>query len=368
MTDALANPNSPPPDAPAARSLAAADEDAGLRLDRFLARRLPDLSRSRLTELIRQGQVSEEHADREHDGESRGAANGRTIVDPAHRVKSGDSFFIALPEPQPAGPEAEDIPLNIVYEDKALVVVDKPAGLVVHPAAGHWTGTLVNALIAHCGDSLSGIGGVKRPGIVHRLDKDTSGLLVVAKTDASHIGLAEQFADHGREGPLERSYLALVWGAPPKHQGAVVTRIGRDPHNRQKMKVLKEGGKEAITHYRILETFTLRGAGPRIGPGAPLASLVECRLETGRTHQIRVHMAHLACPVMSDATYASGFLSKNRALPEDVQSAIMTLNRQALHATVLGFEHPYTGKALRFESTVPCDMARLLRVLQGRAS
>jgi 23S rRNA pseudouridine1911/1915/1917 synthase len=333
--------------------LAAAEEDAGLRLDRFLALRLPDISRSRLADLIKQGQVT-----------SGQETTGRTIVEPSYRVKPGDEFSVTLPEPEPAEPAGEAIPLTVVYEDASLIVIDKPAGLVVHPAAGHWTGTLVNALIAHCGDSLSGIGGIKRPGIVHRLDKDTTGVMVVAKTDAAHNALAQQFADHGREGPLERTYIALVWDAPPRPLGTIVTRIGRDPNHRQKMKVLAEGGKEAITHYRLMETFALKGVNPGV---TILASLVECQLETGRTHQIRVHMAHLACPVIGDPVYASGYQSKKRALPEDVQSAIMSLNRQALHAAVLGFEHPRTGKLKRFEAEIPDDMACVLRILKGRS-
>jgi 23S rRNA pseudouridine1911/1915/1917 synthase len=331
------------------RMLAASEEDAGLRLDRFLARRLPVLSRSRLASLIKQGQVN---------------SGGRTITEPSRQVKSGEEFRIFLPEPEPAAPAGEDIPLDVVHEDSALIVINKPAGLVVHPAAGHWTGTLVNAVIARCGDSLSGIGGVRRPGIVHRLDKDTTGLLVVAKTDRAHNALAAQFADHGREGPLERRYLALVWGAPPRPYGVAATRIGRDPHNRQKMKVLHEGGKEAITHYRLVETFALRGTKPGL---TAVASLVECRLETGRTHQIRVHMAHLACPVIGDPVYASGFESKKRALPEDVRSAIISLDRQALHAAVLGFEHPLSGETVRFEVGLPGDMSCVLRVFKDCA-
>lgn len=332
------------------RALIAAEDDGGLRLDRFLAGRLPDLSRSRLADLIRQGQV---------------ASGGHTIIEPSHRVKPGEAFRVALPEPVPAQPVGEDIPLAIRYEDEQIIVIDKPAGLVAHPAAGHWTGTLVNALIAHCGDSLSGVGGVRRPGIVHRLDKDTTGLMVVAKTDAAHKALAAQFADHGREGPLDRRYLALVWGAPPRPQGEVAARIARDPHNRLKMKVVREGGKEALTHYRVTETFCEN----KVKKGSSVvASLVECLLKTGRTHQIRVHMAHLACPVVGDPTYSSGFHSKNRALPDPVRSAIMALDRQALHAWVLGFAHPTTGKPMRFESPVPDDMICVSRALRAHAS
>ena len=212
-----------------------------------------------------------------------------------------------MPPPEPAEPAAEHIPLNVVYEDTDIIVIDKPAGLVVHPAAGHASGTLVNALIAHCGDSLSGIGGVKRPGIVHRLDKDTSGLMVVAKNDAAHQSLAAQFADHGRTGPLERGYLAFAWGAFDRPKGTIEAPIDRHPHSRTKMAV-RGGGREAVTHWQTLEKFP--GAG-----GKPAASLVACRLTTGRTHQIRVHLAHAGHPLLGDATYATGFKTKAAQLP-----------------------------------------------------
>ena len=325
-------------------SLTANADDKGQRLDRFIAGQLPELSRSRVCDLIKQGHVSGPHC---------------TIVEPDYRVKPADVFNIHVPEAAPAEPAPEDIRLNVLYEDDALIVIDKPAGLVVHPAAGHWSGTLVNALIAHCGDSLSGIGGVKRPGIVHRLDKDTTGVMVAVKTDAAHRGLAGQFADHGREGNLTRRYLALVWGAPSPLKGVIGTNIGRHPTNRLKMAVLRNGGKIAITDYNVNSVL------PKVikNHARPLASLVECTLRTGRTHQIRVHMAHIGHPIIGDALYAGGFRSKTRALPEDARSAIVPMTRQALHAAVLGFNHPISGKYLQFQSELPGDMREIIDAL-----
>ena len=317
---------------------AEADADAeGQRLDRFLTMRLPELSRTRVQSLIKEGQVS---------------LGGATIVDVKYRVKPGDRFELGLPPavaPEPAG---EAIPLDIVYEDDALVIIDKPAGLVVHPGAGHATGTLVNALIAHCGASLSGIGGVARPGIVHRLDKDTSGLLVVAKTDRAHRALAKQFADHGRTGELERGYLALVWGAPSRPHGTIDAAVGRHPTSRTKMAVVPGKGREAVTHWRVVETF---GRGPE-----PIASLIECTLETGRTHQVRVHLAHIGHPLIGDPLYAQGFKSKLRKLPEALASKLARLDRQALHAEHLAFVHPTSGTLLKFNSPLPADLAEIV--------
>jgi 23S rRNA pseudouridine1911/1915/1917 synthase len=325
-------------------SVTASDADEGQRLDRFLATQLPDISRSRARDLILDGMVS-------------GAS--RTIVEPDYRVKPDEAFVVAIPEPVAAEPEPENITLSVLYEDAALIVIDKPAGLVVHPAPGNWSGTLVNALIAHCGDSLSGIGGVKRPGIVHRLDKDTSGVMVVAKTDAAHHGLAEQFADHGREGELHRLYQALVWGVPLPRRHTVTTYIGRHGSNRTKMAVVKNGGKLAVTDYNVSKML------PELGKGQakPVASLVECTLRTGRTHQIRVHMAHIGHPVIGDPLYGTGFRSKTRALPVSVQSAIFQHTRQALHAAELGFLHPMSGKYVQFRSELPSDMLELLDAL-----
>jgi 23S rRNA pseudouridine1911/1915/1917 synthase len=331
---------------PKHRIVIASPGDAGARLDKVLASGLPDLTRSRIQALVRQGQV---------------ALDGVAVEEPGHRVKPGETYTVVLPEPEPAEPEPEHIPLAVVHEDKHLIVIDKPAGLVVHPAAGHASGTLVNALIAHCGASLSGIGGVRRPGIVHRLDKDTSGLLVVAKTDAAHQGLSEQFAAHGHDGRLERRYQAFVWGAPVRPAGSVDAPLGRGTRNRTRMAVVRErAGRHAVTHYRLLETF-------HDGNGQPLASHLELTLETGRTHQIRVHMAHLGLPVIGDPVYAAGFASSAGRLSAGAQEALRHLGRQALHAAHLGFEHPVNGRKLRFDSALPDDIEALRRALATAA-
>jgi len=244
-----------------------------------------------------------------------------------------------------------------VFEDSDIIVIDKPAGLVVHPAAGHERGTLVNALIAHCGASLSGIGGVKRPGIVHRLDKDTSGLMVVAKNDFAHQSLSAQFADHGRNGAMERGYLAFVWGVPNRTRGTVAAPIDRHPHAREKMAV-REGGRDAVTHYEIRESF----AGH---DGKPVASLLACRLETGRTHQIRVHLAHIGHPLLGDAVYGPHFKTKASQLSPAAQAALTALDRQALHAYLLVLEHPRTGAILRWEKGLPEDLLSLEAALKA---
>jgi 23S rRNA pseudouridine1911/1915/1917 synthase len=256
-------------------------------------------------------------------------------------------------------PQGENIPLAIVYEDDDLIVLDKPRGLVVHPSAGHATGTLVNALIAHCGDSLSGIGGVKRPGIVHRLDKDTTGLLVVAKNDKAHKALSKQFADKLESG-LQRGYLAVVWGAPDRPKGTIDAPLDRSPINREKQAV-RDGGRDAITHWEMRERYVSKEGKDA---GKPVASLLACMLETGRTHQIRVHLAHIGHPIMGDETYATGFKTKAGRLGEDARDALEALGRQALHAAVLGFTHPVTGETLRFEAPLPPDMARLVAALR----
>jgi 23S rRNA pseudouridine1911/1915/1917 synthase len=317
-----------------------APEEAGERLDRVLAARIPALSRSRLKALILDGEVTIE---------------ARTVRDPAARVNSGDTVRVTLPPPEPAEPAGEEIPLDIVYEDDALIVINKPAGLVVHPAAGHASGTLVNALIAHCGDSLSGIGGVKRPGIVHRLDKDTSGLMVVAKTDKAHKALAKQFEDK-LEGPLERGYLALVWGAPERPRGTVDAPLDRHPHARDK-RAVRESGRAAVTHWQVLERFD----DP---DGKPVASLLECALETGRTHQIRVHLAFIGDPIMGDPLYATGFQTRAARLGPEARAALEALGRQALHAYRLGFEHPVTGEMMKFEADLPPDLGALRAALE----
>jgi 23S rRNA pseudouridine1911/1915/1917 synthase len=326
-------------------TVVATDEEAGGRLDRVLAARIVDLSRSRLKALILAGEV---------------AIGAGTIRDPAHRVNAGDMIVVTLPPPEPAEPEAEDIALTVVYEDDDIVVIDKPAGLVVHPAAGHRSGTLVNALIAHCGDSLSGIGGVRRPGIVHRLDKDTSGLLVVAKNDLAHRSLAKQFADHGRTGDLARGYLAFVWGSPLRPKGTIVAPIDRHPRARDRMAV-REGGREAVTHWTVLERFA--GTG-----GQPVASLIECRLETGRTHQIRVHLAHIGHPLLGDAVYGPGFKTKAAHLTQPGREALEALGGQALHAYLLGITHPTRGDYLEFRSELPGDLRRLRQELDTQGA
>jgi 23S rRNA pseudouridine1911/1915/1917 synthase len=324
-------------------------EEGGERLDRFLARKFEAanfvLSRTRLKGLIETGLVT---------------LDGKPVLVANAKIRSGQEIVVQVPEAAPAEPAGENIPLEIVFEDAHLIVLEKPAGLVVHPAAGHENGTLVNALIAHCGDSLSGIGGVKRPGIVHRLDKDTSGLLVVAKTDAAHQGLAALFADHGRTLPLKREYLALVWGAPERSTGTICANLGRHATHRERVAIVGDDrGREAITHWRVLERYG------KDREGRPIASLVACELETGRTHQIRVHMAHLGHPVMGDPLYATGFKTKAKALSEEARAALEALNRQALHAHILGFEHPVTGEELEFSRDMPADMAKLNHALRS---
>jgi 23S rRNA pseudouridine1911/1915/1917 synthase len=335
--------------------IAVADYEAGERLDRVLAHRVAELSRNRIKALIEEGAV---------------AVDGRTIRDPNFRVNGGAELALAVPPPVPAKPAAEPIPLSVVYEDDDIIVIDKPKDLVVHPAAGHWTGTLVNALIAHCGASLSGIGGERRPGIVHRLDKDTTGLMVVAKNDRAHRALAAQFADHGRSGePFERQYLAFVWGAPDRPRGTIDQPIKRDPRARDRMAV-REGGREAVTHWRVLERYVGHEDPAKTGrqakrPAEPVASLLECRLETGRTHQIRVHLAEIGHPLLGDQRYGAGFRTKCALLPLQAQVALADLARQALHAHILALKHPSSGKILTFRSELPPDLARLHDALVG---
>ncbi|MDA5193004.1 RluA family pseudouridine synthase [Govanella unica] len=312
-------------------------EDAGQRLDRVLAARLTSLSRSRIQDLIATGQV---------------LIDGTAAASTSLKIKAGQRVTLHVPPPVDPLPRGQDIPLEIVYEDAHLMVINKPAGLVVHPAPGSLESTLVNALIHHCGEHLSGIGGPLRPGIVHRIDKDTSGLMVVAKTDEAHLGLAEQFARHD----LDRVYHAIVWGAPMPPSGRVEGAIGRHPSNRQKMAIVKSGGKHAVTHYRTLRRF-----GPQ---EKPVAALVECRLETGRTHQIRVHMTHLGHPLLGDSTY--GRLTRHvRGLSAELKAELQNFPRQALHATVIGFVHPATGETLKFETGYPSDISCLLESLEG---
>ncbi len=336
-----------------------------MRLDKWLAEAAPALSRSRLRVLMEDGRVT---------------ANGKPATDPSAKVQPGAAYSIDLPLPTPAEPEAEDIPLDILHEDKDIIVIDKPAGLVVHPAGGSERGTLVNALLHHCGPELTGIGGVARPGIVHRLDKDTSGVMIAAKSEAAHTALTAMFAAHD----IERVYLAVTRGSPRPLIGRIETNIARSPNDRKKMAVVKDKhfradhwsndpnaagdetlqGKLAVTNYRVLETF-----GRLDSTGAqPAAALVECRLETGRTHQIRVHLAHIQAPVMGDQVYG-----KHRWLRADgkgpaferATAAAKAFPRQALHAMVLGFIHPVTGQEMRFERPPPADMAELVEALRA---
>jgi 23S rRNA pseudouridine1911/1915/1917 synthase len=295
-------------------------DQAGERLDKALTALLPELSRARLQALLAEGHVAD------------GA--GATVTEAKRKVRAGEGYTVTIPPPVPATPESQAIPLDVVYEDDALIVIDKPQGLVVHPAAGNADGTLVNALLAHCKGSLSGIGGVERPGIVHRLDKDTSGLMVAAKTDIAHRGLAKQFEDHS----IDRAYRALVWGVPRPTSGEITGAIGRDPRNRKKMAVRPDAsGKWAKTFYTVLERF-----GDR-------AALVECRLATGRTHQIRVHMASIGHPVIGDPLYG-GRRGRTAGLPPELKNPLSECKNQALHACILGFTHPVTGERLSFSS------------------
>ncbi|WP_207458612.1 RluA family pseudouridine synthase [Azospirillum sp. SYSU D00513] len=315
------------------------EEAAGERLDKALAAGLEGLSRSRVQALLEQGCVRE---------------GGRTVTDPSMRIRFGQTFDVFIPEAEDAEPEAQDIPLAVVYEDEDVLVIDKPAGLVVHPAAGNPDNTLVNALLAHCGDSLSGIGGVRRPGIVHRLDKDTSGLMVVAKNDRAHAGLTEQFADRS----LSRTYQALVWGVPSPREGRIEANIGRSSADRKKMAVVTGGGKHAATRYRVLKSF------------GRSAALIECKLETGRTHQIRVHMTHAGHPLVGDPLYGRGRSSRSggsfaSALPEPQRGELVGFPRQALHATGLSFIHPTRGETMRFTVDLPADLQGLLRSLES---
>lgn len=330
-----------------ARKALVAGDDAQGRLDAWLAQELDgELSRSRIKALVEQEAVT---------------INGKICTEPKHKIRPGDRVEISMPEPEDPVPQGEDIPLDVVYEDSDLIVLVKPAGLVVHPGAGNWTGTLVNALIHHCGDSLSGIGGVKRPGIVHRLDKETSGVMVVAKNDASHRHLAAQFADHGRSGPLERAYHAIVWGRPRSLRGTIDAPLGRSGADRTKRAVKRQesdDAREAITHYEVIERYHEK-------PDATaLASLIECRLETGRTHQIRVHMAHIGHPLIGDPEYGAGFRTRANLLPPPAKEVVNGFHRQALHAFLLCFEHPSTGEEMMFKTPMPDDMAELAAALR----
>jgi len=319
-------------------SLTIPDEFDNTRLDRALAGLLPDVSRSRLKALIDAGDVT---------------LDGKVADTASVKVRAGQVVVLAVPAPVAAEPTAQDIPLDIVYEDEDLLVLNKPVGLVVHPAAGHTDGTLVNALLHHCADSLSGVGGVKRPGIVHRLDKDTSGLMLVAKNDVAHTGLSAQLADR----TMSRTYQAIVWGVPSPVKGRVDAPLARNPNNRFYMQVRIEG-RVAVTNYTVLKNY-----------GAT-AALVECRLETGRTHQIRVHMAHIKHPVMGDPLYGipksavEGYLKRAEIAGEKADT-IRNFNRQALHAVAIRFIHPRTGKSMEFKVDLPSDIKELAACFKG---
>lgn len=307
----------------------------GQRLDRFLSECFKQLSRSQIQRLIAAGNLS---------------CDDSLIVDNAFKVRSGDIYQLEIPAPEEANPVPEDIELDIVYEDKDLIVVNKPAGMTVHPAPGAYSGTLVNALLFHCRDNLSGIGGVKRPGIVHRIDKDTSGLIVAAKNDITHRGLCDQFFVHS----IERTYQAIVYGTPNPLQGKIETNIGRSPYDRKKMAVLQSGGKVAITNYKTLEIF------------GRAASLVECKLETGRTHQIRVHMSSLGCNLIGDKVYEKAKKTSIVFGSDELKKEVLTFPRQALHAKTLGFVHPVLGLYMQFSSELPDDMSMLLNRLRNQ--
>ena len=303
-----------------------------MRADRFLADVLEGLSRSRVKALIEAGQVSRD---------------GHPVSDPAEAVRAGARYAVRVPPATPATPAAQAIPLAILFEDRDLIVLDKPAGLVVHPAPGNLDGTLVNAVLAHAGEELSGIGGEARPGIVHRLDKDTSGVMVVAKTERAHTVLSAAFASRD----LDREYLALAWSLPGLLAGEVEAPLGRHPTDRKRMAVVARGGKAALTRWKLERGF------------GTAAALLRCRLATGRTHQIRVHLAHIGHPIVGDPVYLRRTPASARTLPEATRDALLAFPRQALHAESLGFRHPVTGQALSFRAAPPADMAALLEML-----
>ena len=351
--------NSPPLKPPNARNardsethdFLIAEDDAGARLDKWLSERLEALTRTRLKALIEDGAL---------------ARGGEAFTDPSWKLRAGETYRLTLPPVADPTPKPEAIPLDVVYEDADLIIVNKPAGMVVHPAAGSWTGTLVNALLAHCGDSLSGIGGVARPGVVHRLDKETSGLIVAAKNDTAHQGLAAAFAAHD----IDRVYEALAVGAPRPGAGTVDAALARAASDRKKMAVVDEAthdnARHAVTHYKTLESFGRSRAKLR---GDAVASLVECRLETGRTHQIRVHLSHIGHPLIGDQVYGRGpglaGLKPGDEAANHALSVLKKFRRQALHAKVLGFAHPVTGDEIRFEREAPQDFQRLLAALRA---
>jgi 23S rRNA pseudouridine1911/1915/1917 synthase len=315
--------------------LSASDADKGLRLDKFIATKIPDISRTRIKILIENGNV---------------LLDGQNITDSAYRVKPGDEITIEVPEAESSDMRANDeIKLNVVYEDDEFLIIDKQAGLTVHPGAGNHDETMANGLMAYCGDTLSGVGGVARPGIVHRLDKDTSGLILVAKTDRAHASLSEQIAER----TAARSYLAVVWGVPKPHVGTIESNIARNPKNRLKMSIVEEGGRVAVTHYTVKKIY-----------GVGLASLVECRLQTGRTHQIRLHMSEAGHPLIGDPLYGRRNANNLKTLPEGLREYLKIFKRQALHSYKLGVEHPLTGDYIELKSELPEDIANLIKLLK----
>ena len=321
-------------------------EQVGQRIDRVLAEAIGGISRSRVKALIDEGAVS-------RTAEASGQAIGVGVTEPAEPARAGAIYTLMLPEPASATPQPK---FPILFEDRDLIVLDKPAGLVVHPAAGNPDGTLVNALLAHCGPGFTGIGAEKRPGIVHRLDKDTSGVMVVAKTQLANDVLTAAFAARD----LERTYVALCWGLPNPATGEIEGAIGRDKRDRKRMAVVSHGGKAALTRYKVMRSY---------GSDAPLAAAqVECRLATGRTHQIRVHMSAFGHPIVGDPLYLRRIPATSKGLPDAVRRALLDFPRQALHAASLGFSHPRTGAALRFETPPPADMAALIALLEGNLS
>ncbi|WP_142415838.1 RluA family pseudouridine synthase [Bartonella massiliensis] len=324
------------------------DEGAlGQRLDQWLAKQYHNVfSRSRLQTLIREGCLK---------------IDGQFIKEPKTKLRPNQIIELTMPDLRDPEPSAEAIALDILFEDDYVIVINKPAGLVVHPGNGNWTGTLVNALIYHCGNSLSGIGGIKRPGIVHRLDKNTSGVMVVAKNDLAHKSLSAQFSDHGQTCALDRRYHALIWGTPHRNVWTIEASLGRSPHNRTKQAVVHNQtpyARHAVTHFSLLEKYGTHEKS------TSFASLLECRLETGRTHQIRVHMAHIGHPLVGDSVYGNAFKTKSNILNPTLKNAIDQFNRQALHAASLTFEHPSTGKVMSFSAPLPQDMATLIQHLK----
>lgn len=309
-------------------------EYKGLRIDKFLTVSFPEMSRTQVQRLIKNGNVS---------------CDDNIIADNSFKVREDDVYQVFVPPAQEADPQPENIALDIVFEDDDLIVVNKPAGMTVHPAPGAPSGTLVNALLYHCGSCLSGIGGVKRPGIVHRIDKDTSGLLVVAKNDVSHRFLSEQFFDHS----IERTYFAFVYGTPNPANGKIEGNIGRSPYDRKKMAIVSAGGKHAVTHYKTLERYK------------DVASMIQCNLETGRTHQIRVHMSSIGCNLIGDKLYEKSKKTSLKGISDTQKNYINTFSRQALHAATLGFIHPASKEYISFSSSLPTDMMQLQEMLKN---